>query len=162
MRRIDREVRDLNEIEDILKQCRICSVAMIDENHKPYVVPLNFGYLRQDNQFTFYFHSAGQGKKIDSLRQAPEVCLTFVGEHFVAGEEDKACTYTEHFGSVMVEGVVEFIEDEPSKLQALKALMLHQTKRTDFVFDPRSVAHVCIFSVTATTLTGKLSAPKQH
>ena len=41
MRRKDREVTDKNQIEEILKQCKTCHVAMVD-NEKPYVGMKNF------------------------------------------------------------------------------------------------------------------------
>ena len=43
MRRKDREVTDLQEIEEIIKGCKVCHLAMADAG-QPYIVPLNFGY----------------------------------------------------------------------------------------------------------------------
>jgi nitroimidazol reductase NimA-like FMN-containing flavoprotein (pyridoxamine 5'-phosphate oxidase superfamily) len=43
MIRKDREVTDINSIEEILKQCKTCHVAMVDDG-LPYVVPLSYGY----------------------------------------------------------------------------------------------------------------------
>jgi len=40
MRRKDREVTDINEIEEILNQCKTCHVAMVDSG-APCVVPLS-------------------------------------------------------------------------------------------------------------------------
>ena len=43
MRRLDRQITDLNEISDILNKAKIMHMAMV-ENGFPYVLPLNFGY----------------------------------------------------------------------------------------------------------------------
>jgi len=41
MRRKDREITDINGIEEILLQCKTCHVAMVDDG-TPYVVPLSY------------------------------------------------------------------------------------------------------------------------
>ena len=43
MRRKDREITDLRQIEEILEEAQIVRVAMSDGD-SPYVVPLNYGY----------------------------------------------------------------------------------------------------------------------
>ena len=42
MRRKDREVTDLSEIIEILKNCDVCRLALNDDGF-PYILPLNFG-----------------------------------------------------------------------------------------------------------------------
>ena len=56
MRRNDREITDRRDIDEIIKRCRVCHLAMCDDG-QPYVVPLNFGY---DGRFLF-FHTASEG-----------------------------------------------------------------------------------------------------
>ena len=43
MRRKDREITDIEEIRDIIEKCKVCRLAMQDEEGL-YLVPLNFGY----------------------------------------------------------------------------------------------------------------------
>ena len=40
-----------------------------------YVVPLNFGYTCEDGAFTFYCHSAKEGKKLDVIRKNASVAF---------------------------------------------------------------------------------------
>ena len=42
MRRADREVKDVNEMIEIMKRCDVCRLALNDEGY-PYILPLNFG-----------------------------------------------------------------------------------------------------------------------
>ena len=84
MRRKDREVTDINEIEKILLQCKICHVAMTEDG-TPYVVPLSYGYkIFEDNTLELYFHRALEGEKIE-IRQDivnfvsnPEMLMAFM------------------------------------------------------------------------------------
>ena len=64
MRRKDKEITHRAEIESIIRRSMVCRLALADENI-PYLVPLCFGY--KDN--SLYFHSVGQGRKIEMLKK---------------------------------------------------------------------------------------------
>ena len=86
MRRKDKAISDASGINAIIEQATVCRLAMVDGN-KPYIVPLSFGY--QAN--TLYFHGALTGRKIDILKENPNVCV----EYDIAAEALKdadACT----------------------------------------------------------------------
>ena len=59
MRRKDKEITDRNRIEDIIKNSKVCRLAL-SLNDIPYIVPVCFGYEKS----TMYFHSAGEEKKL--------------------------------------------------------------------------------------------------
>ena len=43
MRRKDREIKEFDEIIDVLSRCKVLHLALISDG-KPYAVPVNFGY----------------------------------------------------------------------------------------------------------------------
>jgi len=54
----NREVTDINKIEEILLQCKLCHIAMVDDD-LPYVVQMRYGYKsRDENVLKLYSHSA--------------------------------------------------------------------------------------------------------
>ena len=63
MRRKEKEIKNKNMIESILKEADHCVIALSD-NNSPYIVPMNFGYKNQ----TLYLHSSKEGKKIEILK----------------------------------------------------------------------------------------------
>ena len=69
MRRNDREITDSREILSIVNECKVIRLAMLDEQGLPYIIPLNFGYRFADGVFTFYCHSAREGRKLELLRR---------------------------------------------------------------------------------------------
>lgn len=75
MRRNDREITDSREILSIVNECKVIRLAMLDEQGLPYIIPLNFGYRFADGVFTFYCHSAREGRKLELLRRDPRVSL---------------------------------------------------------------------------------------
>lgn len=154
IRRKDREIADLNEILDLLKQCKVCRLALC-MNNKPYIVPLNYGYTYADNKLTLYFHSALVGRKIDMLRANPRVCFeTDTGHELVRGET--ACTYSFRYASVIGSGCILFIDDKDEKISALNILMRRQSgEDRDFIFNDADIEKVLVYKLIVEEFTGK-------
>ena len=70
MRRKDKEITDIKEIEEIIKKADCCRIALVD-NDEPYIVPVNFGYERN----TLYFHGALEGRKAEIIRKNNNICF---------------------------------------------------------------------------------------
>ena len=49
MRRKDREVTEMEEIQQIFDECKVCRIGIMDENG-PYIVPVNYGYVREEGK----------------------------------------------------------------------------------------------------------------
>lgn len=156
MRRKDREVKDLNGIFDIIERCNVVHLGMVD-NGLPYVVALNFGYEREGDGLILYFHCAMEGKKIDILRNNPDVYFQMdcVNE-LIRGSSERPCAYCWRYDSVMGSGRAEFIDGMQEKAHALNKLVQH-VGRTDeiFSFPPASFARTCVLRVRSNDFTGK-------
>ena len=127
MRRKDREVKDFDEIIDILSRCKVLHLALISDG-KPYSVPVNFGYIvTEENgakKLSVYFHGAGEGKKPDAIRQNPSVSFCAETGTEVSGGED-ACDWTCYYESVIGFGTASILDEKAERAQGLDALMLH-------------------------------------
>lgn len=146
MRRKDRLVTDVQQIERILSGCDVCRIAMIDGG-TPYIVPMNFGYTFQDSVITLYFHCAGEGRKIDVLKSNPSVCVEMdCGHHLITAET--ACGYTMEFESIIGSGRVEFLTEPAEKKHALNQMMKQFSDRTDFTYEDKMLGLVTVFKIT--------------
>ena len=153
MRRNDREVKDINEIEEIIRLCKTCHAAMVDDG-KPYVVPLSYGYRILDNTvLELYFHSAYEGRKIDILKRNNRVCFEMMYEGKPVNA-DTPCNSGYYYASVIGNGEVVFITDAAGKCEALSMLCKHQIGK-ETVFTDDQTKNVCIFKITSTEFTGK-------
>jgi uncharacterized protein len=152
MRRKDRQVTSLESIKSIIEKCKVCHIAMVD-NGAPYVVPMNFGYLFENNRLTLVFHSALDGRKIEILKTNPTVCFEMAIEGRL-GLFENPCNSGYYYKSVIGFGEVEFINNIDQKCQALTILMKHQSGR-DLIFTPEQAAGVVVFKITSTDYTGK-------
>ena len=146
MRRSDRELRDPGQLLEIIDACKVFRLAMVAEG-RPYLVPLNFGYAYEGGQFEFYFHSALQGRKLDLLRQNPQVCFELV-------PADLPCGYSYRYASVIGEGTVELVEEPARKVLYLQRLLRHQTGQ-DFPLQEEQAASVAVGRILVHSLTGK-------
>jgi len=117
MRQKKREVRDRKIIDDIIRRCRVCRLAMCD-NGQPYVLPLNFGY---DGQF-LYFHAASEGKKIDMIKKNNRVGFEFDILHEIIAAP-KACDWGARYESVVGSGTAEIMDALEDKKTALTYIM---------------------------------------
>ena len=160
MRRKDREVSQLADKLAILDQCQVCRVAMC-VNEQPYIVPLNFGYEMADSRLILYLHGAAEGKKVDMLRQNPNVCFEVDTEHGLVGTEHvKNYSYT--YASVIGFGVAEFIEEPAQKLRALQNLVEKVAGHKNFQPDEQSLKQVMVFKITCSEFTGKRRPAPEH
>lgn len=154
MRRKDRQVSLPGEVEDIVKKCRVCRLGLFDEAG-PYIVPLNFGYAVREGEYTLYFHSAREGRKIEAIRQNPRVAFEMdCAAEVYAADAETPCTYSSRFESVMGEGRAWLLETHADKAAALNAIMRQQTGRT-FAFSEAMTAAVAVIAVEVDGLSAK-------
>lgn len=152
MIRKDREVSDIDNILEIVDNCKVCRLAMCF-NNKPYLVPMNFGYTFLKGRLTLYFHCAKKGLKLDVLRENPCVFFEMDSEHGLV-ESQIPCDNGFTYASVMGEGTASFPTSFEEKEVALNSIMKHQCGKT-FNFNEKMASSVEIIQVVSTSFTGK-------
>jgi hypothetical protein len=151
MRRKEKEITDIRQIEDILNQADICRLGLTD-NQQPYIVPLNFGY--KDN--CLYFHCAKEGKKLDIIKKNHHVCFEVEVDTKLVYDEE-ACKCTMHYKSVIGTGTAKILYEENDKMKALDLIMKHYVDKDTFTYSEKAVQAVVIIKVEINEMTGKKS-----
>lgn len=156
MRRKDREITDPIRIADIINRCACCRIGFCEDG-EVYIVPLNFGYKIINNNYTFYFHGAAEGRKIDLIHKNPEVGFEMDTGLAVysMGESETACDYTARFQSVIGNGIVSIVSELEEKKLGLSLLMEHNAGKREWVFNEKMVKAVTVFKLTVTKLSCK-------
>jgi nitroimidazol reductase NimA-like FMN-containing flavoprotein (pyridoxamine 5'-phosphate oxidase superfamily) len=148
----NRSVTSKPELLDIIRRSQWCHVAMVDQDNKPYVIPMNFGF----SDDTIYIHGAGEGKKIEILKNNPEVCINFSIDHELRYQSEQvACSWSMKYRSVLCYGKVEFIEDPAEKVAAMNLVMAHYTDR-EFKFNPPSIREVKVMRIKVIRFEGRV------
>lgn len=146
-----RTIEEQEQIEAVIRECKVCYLAMNGRDGIPYVVPMNFGY--ENN--VFYLHSGPEGKKLELLAADNRVRLIMnTGEELTFQHPDVACSYSMVSKSVMCTGKVEFIENFDEKIKALDIMIRHYTQRS-FGYSAPAVKHIRILRIAAENITCK-------
>jgi nitroimidazol reductase NimA-like FMN-containing flavoprotein (pyridoxamine 5'-phosphate oxidase superfamily) len=153
VRRTDKEITDKMEISEIIKKCRVCRLAMSQDNI-PYIVPVSFGY----NENTIYFHSAVKGKKIDMLAANNHVCFEFECEVAVKPGETAPCDWSFSFKSVIGFGDVEELSRDEDKRIGLKRIMAQYSDK-HWNFETVPLSGLKVFKIAIKSMTAKQSPP---
>ena len=114
----NREISDPFEMEQVLKQGKIISVAMCHDE-QPYVLPFNYGFLNG----LIYIHSAKEGFKLEVLAKNPKVSFNVITDvQLLPADQPKDCSVA--YSSVVGFGKVRIVDDPVEKLAALEAIMV--------------------------------------
>lgn len=153
MRRKDRQITDIETIRAILDKAQVLHLAMID-GERPYVVPMNYGYVLADGRLTLYLHSAKEGRKLDVLSQNNAVAFVLETDVSLISGGELACKYGSAYASVMGEGKATLLTDPDQKAAALQTLMHTQTGR-EFPITPAMTESVAVIRVDVDSFTAK-------
>jgi len=151
MRRRDREVTDTIRIDQWLQEAPVGRIGMIHQN-LPYVVPVNF--CKSGN--AIYFHSAREGRKIEALKDNPQVFFE-VDQMMELITGERGCDYSATFWSVMIEGTASFVDKEEEKKEALDRLLekYSQEKKADWNYSSKLLTQTAIIKIAIQSLSAK-------
>lgn len=154
MRRKDRLVTDPQRIEEIIKKCNCCRIGFNDDG-EVYIVPMNFGYERDGDSYTFYFHGMSVGRKVDLIKKSPKVGFEMDAGFQLMGDGDIACKYSALFQSIIGTGEMSIVEDPEEKRKGLNLVMEYYTGRKDWTYEDWRIKGVGIFKLRVTELSCK-------
>ena len=153
MRRNDREIKDKALIEQFITKEQIIRIAFYD-NGDLYIVPLNYGFIYENDKYVFYFHGAKAGRKFELSKSSPMVGFEIDGEYELL-QADVACNYSAKFQSVIGTGRLSIIEDYEEKIKGLNALMNHISGKSEWDYSKDMVNAVAVFRLEVDKLSCK-------
>ena len=152
MTKRERQITDEARIEKILDTAKVLRLGLA-VNNEPYVVPMNYGYTKENGKLVLYLHSAVRGRKLDMIRANPNVFFELDCD-LMPFEGEKPCQYGLAYSSVMGRGKARIVEDVQEKMEAMTALMKTQSGK-DFSFDERLLSIVAVIRVDVEEYTAK-------
>lgn len=148
MRRRDREIQDIFEIESIINNAMVCRIGLADDGH-PYIVPVCFGY----SNGIIYLHSSLSGKKIDILKKNPQCCFEVDQFNGIMSNE-RPCAWGMRYRSVIGFGRASFISDNEEKKKGLNSIISHYGSGI-CEFSDDDIRNVCVIRIDIDSMTGK-------
>lgn len=150
MRRKEKEITSVEEMDAVINDCDLCRVAMVDGD-SPYVVAMNFGY----RDGAVYLHCATEGRKLDILRTNPKVCVLFDTDYAVT-PGNRSCKWGMRYRSVMAFGTAAELTAAPEREAALDALM-DQYGGSGGDYHEAVLKKTTVLKITIDSMTGKQS-----
>lgn len=155
MRRVDREMKNAEEIFEVLQKCDTLSIGFNGTVY-PYVVPVSFGVVRKEDSVTLYFHGAKQGEKAARIASNPKVC---VEGHIFYKVEPTQCGITAHYESIIGFGIVENV-DEDEAVYGLQSIIDHYHYSDYPIEKCKELQMTKVYKITLDKLTGKRNLPE--
>jgi nitroimidazol reductase NimA-like FMN-containing flavoprotein (pyridoxamine 5'-phosphate oxidase superfamily) len=152
MRRADREISEMSEIESIISRADVCRIAFAD-NNTPYIVTMNFGY-KGGKQPSLYFHCAPDGRKLEMMEKNESVCFEMDTDHKLYSGE-KGCDWGMNFSSIIGYGKLRKITDHLAKKDGLDCIMAHYSDQKRFDYDEKILSRTTILKLEIEEMTGK-------
>ena len=151
MRRSDREIKEFDDMVEVIKKCDVCRLALNDEGY-PYIVPLNFGMEIKQGQVVFYFHGANEGRKLELIAMDNRASFEMDCSHKLVTDLAKGmCTM--EYESVIGRGRIEMVPEE-EKYHALCVLM-GQYHAEKFPFSKAAIPRTTVLKLTVEHMSGK-------
>ena len=101
-------------------------LSVLGDDDYPYGVPLDFYYSEEDDRI--YFHGAGEGHKIDSIRKHDKVSFCVMDK----GTKDAEGWFL-HFKSVIVFGRIIIVNDHNKALDICRKLSYKFNFKPEFI-----------------------------
>ena len=149
MRRIKQQL-PVEECISILKSEVRGILSVLGDDDYPYGIPLDFYYSEEDNRI--YFHGAGEGHKIDSIKKHDKVSFCVMDK----GTPDAESWFL-HFRSVIVFGRIKIVKDHAKALDICRQLCYRFGLAPDVVdkMVEKSGARVTCLELIPEHITGK-------
>lgn len=134
---------------EVFDKAPYVTLSMIRPDDTPYGLPLSL--VRKDERI-FYFHCAGEGEKLDCIRQNPIVSLSAVSRCTPKFEEEKN-NFTEYYHSAIAVGKADIVTDDNEKIEALRLICQRFLPKYMEHFDKAISRSLDITTVVRITLT---------
>lgn len=162
MHREKARVTDKEMIRAMLERCHVAVVCMNDDPY-PYAVPMNYGFVWEDDQPVFYFHMAIEGHRINLIRENPNVMLCIY--EWLDRQGYQLYRKENHdYRSVNVFGKAEIItiENEEEYIRGMSLLQTCNFRAPVKRITQQMKDRLFVMKVTADIVTAKSQYPISH
>lgn len=114
--RMKNHILEESKIIDLLNNTNTGSLAMLNEDGSPYVIPVHFVYINEK----IYIHGLPKGKKIDNINNDSRVSLcAYDMKGLLLDEDEDPCDTNTEYESVVIMGNAAILDDLDTKKIAL-------------------------------------------
>ena len=119
MRHPERELKNHDTIDALLRQAPIGRLATVNMRGIPVIKPVNFLYLDRK----IYIHSSMKGEKIEDIKRGSPICFEVDEPFAYVPASQVACKASYYYRSIIIKGKAILIKDLDKKLRVLERMM---------------------------------------
>lgn len=151
----DMDIENKEKIEKIIEGCEILRLALPDGAF-PYLVPVNYGHIKEDGGIIFYVHGSKKGRKVELIRKHG-TCGFELEQTYGVIKKETACEHSFRFDSVIGTAKISIVDDdnEEEKKKGLGAIMKQLTGKGDWEYDEGYMKAVAIIKIEVIEMTYK-------
>jgi nitroimidazol reductase NimA-like FMN-containing flavoprotein (pyridoxamine 5'-phosphate oxidase superfamily) len=150
VRRKDREIKNFNKIENILRRASVCHLGTYGDGY-PYVTPFNYFYAKG----VIAIHLSAEGKAFCNLLNHKKVCIEALESGKII-KADSACKTSMEYRSIIAFGEAKIVEERKAKKMWLQRML--DKYRPDRKYSPmqdQDVDKVSVAVIRLKRVTGK-------
>jgi nitroimidazol reductase NimA-like FMN-containing flavoprotein (pyridoxamine 5'-phosphate oxidase superfamily) len=152
MRHREKELRNRETIEAILKQAPVGRLATVNRRGAPVIKPVNFLYV--DGRI--YIHSSEKGEKVEDIRRGSPICFEVDDPIAYVAAEGPACTSNYYYRSIIINGKARLMIHQEEKLRILERMMEKYQPEGGYEGTLRRVLKkTAIIEISVEEITGK-------
>lgn len=155
MRRADKQITDIEVLNEILDKSHLCRLGLVD-NGEAYIIPVNFAH----SGGIIYIHSAPKGRKIKIIKTCKRVSFEMELDYSII-KSDIPCGWTEQYRSLTGKGTIEIETDPAAKKKGLDLIMRKYGADMELNYDENILSRMVILKLSIETVTGKQSGYQQ-
>lgn len=143
----DIDITDIAEVEKLLREARICRLALNNGDY-PYIIPMCFGYMLEGNHLELYFHSAPRGQKLELIKKNNLAGFEMdILTDIVKGEN--GCSVSAIYDCMTGTGSVEIINGIEKLTGLTKIISKYDEEKQDHKFSEQALNSMVLIKLTA-------------
>lgn len=141
------------QIDSLLLKKETGSLATVNEDGSPYIIPIHFLY----HKGAIYFHGLPKGQKLDNIKLNPRVSMNvYEMEGLLLDPDGKPCDTNTKYQSVIISGNAALLEELEGKREILSGIVKKYTPQlSDRPLPDNMVKGTAVIKIDITTITGK-------
>jgi nitroimidazol reductase NimA-like FMN-containing flavoprotein (pyridoxamine 5'-phosphate oxidase superfamily) len=143
----------LEQITHLLQESETGTLATINHDGTPYIVPIHFILLNG----CIYLHGLSVGQKLDNIRENPVICFNvYKMEGLLLDEKETPCDTNTQYQSVTMQGKARLIDSLEHKRKVLQAIVnKYVPKLSDKVLPDNMIKGTSVIEIMIENITGK-------
>jgi len=141
------------KIDNLLLSTSIGSLATLNNDGSPYVIPVHFLYYNE----AIYIHGLPKGQKVDNIGADSRVSMTvYEMESLLLDPNEEPCETNTKYESVIVSGKATLVDDKEHKKEVLAEIVKKYTPHlTQKEIPDNMVKSTAVIKIEMQNVTGK-------